>query len=62
MDMETVVEKLSNHDSRIENLEEYQKKQNGTLSRLEDKLDKLKLWVMSGMLSIILLLLGAILR
>ena len=61
MDMETVVEKLSNHDSRIENLEEYQKKQNGTLSRLEDKLDKLKLWVMSGMLSIILLLLGAIL-
>jgi len=54
--MEKIVKKLSNHDSRIENLEDYQEKQNGLISDINDKLDGL-IWGMgAGMFAILLML------
>jgi len=54
--MKKIVKKLSNHDSRIENLEDYQEKQNGLISDINDKLDGL-IWGMgAGMFAILLML------
>jgi len=53
---EDIVDKLSNHDNRLCNLEDYQEKQNGTMYRIEDKLDKV-IWALGGgMFAIILML------
>ena len=56
MDMEKIVKKLSNHDSRIKNLEEYQEKQNGLISDINDKLDGLIWGIGAGMFAVILML------
>jgi hypothetical protein len=45
MNMEDVAGKLSNHDARLENLEDYQKEQNGHLRRIEEKLDRFTWWL-----------------
>ena len=58
--MEKITEKLSNHESRLESLEDYQKEQNGTMNRINEKLDKL-IWAIGGGMFAILLLLVKIL-
>jgi hypothetical protein len=58
--MEKIIEKLSNHESRLESLEDYQKEQNGTMNRINKKLDKL-IWAIGGGMFAILLLLVKIL-
>jgi len=54
--MEKMVKKLSNHDSRIKNLEEYQEKQNGLISDINDKLDGLIWGIGAAMFAVILML------
>ena len=56
VDMEKIVKKLSNHDSRIKNLEEYQEKQNGLISDINDKLDGLIWGIGVAMFAVILML------
>jgi uncharacterized coiled-coil protein SlyX len=58
--MEKITEKLSNHESRLESLEDYQKEQNGTMNRINEKLDEL-IWAIGGGMFAILLLLVKIL-
>lgn len=38
---------VSRHDERIENLEAWQKRQNGSLSRIEERLHSLERWIMA---------------
>ena len=54
--MEKIVGELSDHESRLINLEDYQKKQNGTMDRIESKVDKLIWTIVVSMFSIILML------
>lgn len=56
MDNENIVKTLSNHESRLENLEEYQEKQNGLISDINTKLDRLIWGIGAGMFAIILML------
>ena len=51
-----MVKKLSNHDSRIKNLEEYREKQNGLISDINDKLDGLIWGIGAAMFAVILML------
>ena len=55
MDYE-LVQKLEKHENRIGNLEKYQKKQNGTMRKIEEKLDKLIWAIGAGMFTILVLL------
>ena len=49
MDMEQRVGALevavARHEERLESLESYQKKQNGSIQRIESKIDKLYFWL-----------------
>ena len=56
MEMEKIVEELSDHENRLKNLEDYQKKQNGTMLRIEGKVDRLIWAIGAGMVAIILML------
>ena len=42
--LELIVER---HDVRIENLEEYQKKQNGAIQKLADQYESLRTWLIA---------------
>lgn len=53
MDNETIVIKVSSHEERLHNLEVWQKKQNGSLQRIEAKIDKLIWWLMISFAGII---------
>lgn len=58
-DMEVL---LGKHDERLKNLEEWQLKQNGSLQRLEKKIDGIYTWLiglMGGVItSLLILILG----
>lgn len=57
--MEDIVATLARHDEHIEKLEEWQQKQNGSLQRLEEKVDKLynqQLTLLGGIVASLLLL------
>ncbi len=41
MDMQDIVAELARHGERLDALEDYQHRQNGSLQRLEDKVDRL---------------------
>ena len=56
MEMEKIVEELSDHENRLKNLEDYQKKQNGTMLRIEGKVDRLIWAIGAGMVAIIIML------
>ena len=56
--MATVEEVVARHDERIENLEGWQKKQNGALIRIDQKVDRLLYWLMGEMAALILLVIG----
>lgn len=59
MEMEQIVATFARHDERIESLEAWQKKQNGNLLRLEQKIDKLysqQLALLGGIVASLLLL------
>ena len=56
MGMEKIIEELSDHENRLKNLEEYQRKQNGTMLRIEGKVDRLIWAIGAGMVAIILML------
>ena len=56
MGMEKILEELSDHENRLKNLEEYQRKQNGTMLRIEGKVDRLIWAIGAGMVAIILML------
>ena len=45
MDMEEIATKISNHETRLENLEGYQEKQNGTINEVDSKVDSLRNYV-----------------
>lgn len=50
---------LAKHDERLQKLEEWQAKQNGSLQRLEQKMDGLHMWViglMGGIIASLILL------
>lgn len=50
---------LAKHDERLQKLEEWQAKQNGSLQRLEQKMDGLHTWViglMGGVIASLILL------
>lgn len=61
MDMEQIIATLAQHSERLDNLEEYQEKQNGSLQRLEAKVDKIYAWLIGVLGSVIasLILLSA---
>ena len=62
MDVVKVIDKLANHDSRLCNLEIYQDKQNGTMQRIEKKVDRL-IWALGSFMSaIIFLLIGILIK
>jgi hypothetical protein len=57
--MEQIVEMLGRHEERISNLEKWQEKQNGSLQRLEEKVDninKLLLTLLGGVCTSLILL------
>lgn len=62
----TAASKLSDHGARIKNLEEYQEKQNGHLSRIEGKLGSIYNWLLAllggAVVSLILLILKDVFR
>ena len=49
--LELIVER---HDVRIENLEEYQKKQNGAIKKLADQYESLRTWMIAVLTTVIL--------
>lgn len=53
MDNETIVISVSGHEERLNNLEAYQKKQNGSLQRIEKKIDNLIWWMMISFAGIV---------
>ena len=60
--MATIEEVVARHDVRIENLEGWQKSQNGALLRIDQKVDKLLYWLMGEMAALILLAIGVWLK
>ena len=58
MATEEVATVVARHDERIENLEGWQKKQNGALIRIDQKVDRLLYWLMGEMAALILLVIG----
>lgn len=46
----------------IENLESWQKTQNGSLSRIDDKVDRLLYWIMGEMAALLMLAIGVWLK
>lgn len=64
MEMDELVERLVGVEGRINNLEDWQGRQNGALGRLETKVDGLYKWLiglMSGVITSLLLLIVQIL-
>lgn len=61
MDMENIVRTTSAHEERLKSLENYQKKQNGHLEKIDKKLDTMHGWLLKllggAIVSLILLLL-----
>jgi len=49
--LEIIVER---HDVRIENLEEYQKKQNGAIQKLANQYESLRTWLIAVLTTVIL--------
>jgi len=49
--LEIIVER---HDVRIDNLEEYQKKQNGAIQKLADQYESLRSWLIAVLTAVIL--------
>lgn len=45
---------VARHDERIENLEEYQKKQNGAIQRLADQYESLQKWLIAVLTTAVL--------
>lgn len=65
MDMEQIAATLARHEERIDALEQYQAKQNGSLQRLETKVDKLysqQMALLGGMVTSLLILVFNLLR
>ena len=57
--MTTIEITVAKHEERIGQLETYMDKQNGRLARIEDKLDRLYLWLvglMGGIMASLILL------
>lgn len=64
MEMEEIVERLVGVESRVISLEDWQNRQNGSLERLEAKVDGLYKWLiglMGGVITSLLLLVVQIL-
>ena len=65
MEMEQIISMISRHEESIENLEKWQKRQNGALQKLDEKVDKLysqQMTILGGVVvSIILLCINIIL-
>lgn len=64
MEMEEIVERLVGVESRVTSLEDWQNRQNGSLERLETKVDGLYKWLiglMGGVITSLLLLVVQIL-
>ena len=49
--LEIIVER---HDVRLDNLEEYQKKQNGAIQKLADQYESLRSWLIAVLTAVIL--------
>jgi hypothetical protein len=49
--LEIVVER---HDVRLDNLEDYQKKQNGAIQKLADQYESLRSWLIAVLTAVIL--------
>ncbi len=49
--LEIIVER---HDVRIDNLEDYQKKQNGAIQKLADQYESLRSWLIAVLTAVIL--------
>ena len=49
--LELIVER---HDVRIDNLEEYQRKQNGAIQKLADQYESLRTWLIAVLTTVIL--------
>jgi hypothetical protein len=65
MEMEEIAINLTEHAERIRNLEAWQKKQNGSLQRIEGKVDKIYIWLiglMGGVITSLFLLITQILK
>ncbi|WP_205739261.1 hypothetical protein [Halocella sp. SP3-1] len=60
--MELIAEKLSDHNARLESLEKYEKKQNGSLQRMETKVDKLLYWLLASTFTIVMFLIGLLVK
>lgn len=63
--MEEIAINLTEHAERIRNLEAWQKKQNGSLQRIEGKVDKIYIWLiglMGGVITSLFLLITQILK
>jgi hypothetical protein len=55
---ESIATVVARHDEQIENLRGWQKTQNGTLIRIDQKVDRLLYWLMGEMAALILLVIG----
>ena len=58
-DLQLIVER---HDVRIQNLEEYQKKQNGAIQKLADQYESLRSWLIALLSTAVLNLLMLVLN
>lgn len=65
MDMEQIAATLARHEERLDALEQYQSKQNGSLQRVEDKVDKLysqQVALLGGVVTSLIILVFNLLR
>ena len=47
LNQEEMVERMSKLEAKVENLEGWQKNQNGTIRQVDSKVDKLQFWIMT---------------
>ena len=59
---ESIATVVARHDESIANLKGWQKAQNGTLIRIDQKVDRLLYWLMGEMAALILLVIGVFIK
>ena len=58
MDDSAMAERVATWEADVENIKGWQKTQNGTLQRIDGKIDKLVYWLMGTMATVVIFVIG----
>ena len=58
MDDSAMAERVATLEADVENIKGWQKTQNGTLQRIDGKIDKLVYWLMGTMATVVIFVIG----